>query len=121
MRTIFTVAAFLAALTFAAAAQAGNLTLSGGNGQWQSSGCTEPTPPASLLAADRETHAGDMNKMMEGYNAYATAMHAYMTCVSKEAESDGSAAAATISQGANATIQGAQGKVDALHATLSKK
>lgn len=100
---------------------AGNLSLSDGKAQWQTTACVEPTAPASLLTVDKETHAGDMNKLMENYNAYSTNMQAYMDCVSKEAESDSGAVNQAITRSAQVTIAGAQNKVSAMHDALQSK
>lgn len=114
---------FLAAMlaVVAGSASAGNLTLVNGKAQWQATTCTEPAEPASLLAADRETHAGGMNTLMESYNAYATAMQAYMDCVSKEADQDSTSINQAIATSAQGAIEAAQSKVTKLHDALQPK
>jgi hypothetical protein len=121
MRTFPTllVMALLAAVS--APALAGNLVLAGEKAKWSSTGCTEPTMPASLIGADRETRASDMNTLMESYNQYATKMQEYMDCVSKEAESDSESAGKAITQAAQEKIESAQKKVSELHDALQTK
>jgi hypothetical protein len=114
---------FLAAMlaVVAGSASAGNLTLVNGKAQWQATTCTEPAEPASLLAADKESHAGSMNSLMETYNTYTAAMQAYMDCVSKEADSDSTSINQAISTSAESAIATAQGKVTTLNSALQAK
>ncbi len=121
MRT-FSILAFAAVLALVSGvASAGNLTLANGKAQWQSSTCTEPTMPPSLLVVDKETSAGDMNTLMENYNAYANNMQSYMNCVSKEADADQTITNQAIVQSAEVSIGAAQSKVRGLHDALQAK
>jgi len=106
---------------FAATASAGNVTLSGGQSSWQSTRCTEPAAPASLLAMDRESRASDVNISMQSYNAYAAKMQDYMNCLSNEAQADSDLAGKTILQSAQNAIEAAKRKVDTLHDPLKTK
>lgn len=121
MRTITGTTLALLLTLVTVPAFAGNLIVSNGNSQWQSTGCTEPVAPASLLSADKESAANDLNQKMQGYNSYAASAQAYMDCVSKEAEGDANVANQTISQSAQRTIEVMEKKVVALHDTLKSK
>lgn len=121
MRAIYAILTAVVLTSLSGAAFAGNLSLSTGKSLWQSTGCTEPTPPPSLLAADKESHAGSMNKLMENYNAYSMNMQNYMNCISKEAEADSEIANQTISRDAQVEIGAAQKKVADIHDALQPK
>ena len=108
-------------VTASASAFAGNLTLQDGKAHWQSTNCTEPTAPESLLAVNKDTHASEMNTLMENYNAYATNMQYYMDCVSKEAEADSASINQAIAQSAKGSITAAQDKVMKMHDALQAK
>ncbi len=122
MRITFSLA--LLALTmaaFSAPAMAGTLTFANGQATWQSTQCTEPKAPPSLLEADRHTPAEGMNVLMTQYNQYAQQMQAYMDCLSNEAQNDSGVAGQAIVTSARGIIDEAHQKVSALGATLQKK
>lgn len=97
---------------------AGNLTFADGKAQWQATGCTEPLMPPALATVSSETHASDMNILMESYNAYAGKMQEYMKCLSSEAETDSGVASQAVISSAQEIINAAQQKVNGLHDTL---
>ena len=119
---IHSVVALAGVLMLATApAMAGTLTFSGGQGSWKSTKCIEPSAPQSLLDANPETPASNMNAMVTEYNGYVGAMQAYMNCISGEAQNDSETANKTISQSAQAEIQAASQKVSSLGATLNSR
>lgn len=120
MRTVSALAG-LAFLLTTVPATAGTLTFSGGQGTWKSTKCIEPSAPQSLLNANSETPASDMNTLMTQYNEYAGAMQAYMNCISGEAQNDAETANKTISQSAQTEIQAAGQKVSSFSSALGKK
>ena len=117
--TLFTTAFF--ALVVSGTAMAGNLTTANGKTDWQSTACPEPAEPASWLAVRNETHAGDMNTLMEAYNNYVDQMQKYMNCVSDEADTDAGATSQSIIDSAQGTIGTAQKKVTSLYDALQGK
>ena len=121
MRTISAIFFAASLVLVSSSAFAGSMSLSNGKAIWQTSNCTEPTAPPSLLAADKETHAGDMNHMMENYNAYAANMQTYMNCISKEAETDSGSINEAITKSAQASIEAAHKKVSDFHDALQAK
>ncbi|MER2519351.1 MAG: hypothetical protein ABTQ34_01540 [Bdellovibrionales bacterium] len=102
-------------------AMAGTLTFSGGQGNWKSTKCIEPSAPPSLQETNPETPASSMNAMMTQYNEYVGAMQAYMNCVSDEAQNDANTANKTIAQSAQSTIEASSQKISSLGAMLSRK
>jgi hypothetical protein len=114
-------AAMLMIVGSSAPALAGTVSYVGGQAQWQSTRCTEPSPPASLLAVSSDSSASNINQLMEDYNAYSDQMQMYMNCVSNESQSDADSTSKAIIASAQATIDASQRKVAALHETLSSK
>ena len=121
MRAILVLFVLLITAVTTSAVLAGNLATADGKTTWQSTSCKEPVEPASLVKADRNTGADDMNKLLQAYNGYADQMQGYMNCVNKEAEDDVTSASQAISGSAGSTIDAAQKKVSTLHDTLQAK
>ncbi|MGE4351937.1 MAG: hypothetical protein AB7E52_07095, partial [Bdellovibrionales bacterium] len=74
-------------VTLATPALAGSVTYADSRGRWQSTSCTPPQP---YLAGTKnaETPANDLNAQVAERNRYAAEAHAYMECISKEAQRD---------------------------------
>ncbi|MBV8060697.1 MAG: hypothetical protein JO253_04130 [Alphaproteobacteria bacterium] len=107
-------------LTFGSA-HAGTVAISNGQINWQSTRCTPPAEPPSLLMANSETGADTMNQLMTQYNGYTQQVQVYMDCVSSEAQVDSGSAAQAITHSAQAIIEGAQQNVTQLGNTLKAK
>jgi hypothetical protein len=95
-------------------ALAGTVTTDNNQVTWQSTQCTAPAQPASVVSADRHSKADDMNKRVTAYNEYVTQVQAYMDCVSKEAQADASNANQSITGSAQKQIDETRKSVTAL-------
>ena len=96
------VALFLVML--AIPAQAGTVTVTDGQGSWQSTKCTPPQPPVGM-ATNPEEAADDLNAQIALHNQYVPVLQAYMTCISQEAQADADAASQTVTRVAQGIIQ----------------
>ena len=92
-------------------ALAGNVGLSEGKPTWESTKCTAPTPPKSVLEADRHSAANDVNVLVTQYNQYVAQTEAYMNCMSEDAENDANATSIGIASAAKA-------KIDSVHQAM---
>lgn len=108
-------------LLFSMPAMAGSVTSNDGQFAWQPAQCQAPVMPSSLLAADPETPADDMNKMVTEYNQYTQAMQVYLDCISKEAQTDANAIGQSITRSAQAMIDEAHKNMAQLGARLKKQ
>ncbi|MDX2029007.1 MAG: hypothetical protein SFW62_10310 [Alphaproteobacteria bacterium] len=107
-------------LLFSVPAMAGNVTSNNGQFVWQPAQCQAPAVPPSLQAANSETAADDMNKLVTEYNQYTLVMQTYLDCVSKEAQSDSSAIGQSITRSAQTMIDEAHKNMAQLGAPLKQ-
>lgn len=102
----------LSLVVTASPALAGSVSYADMRGKWQPTGCTAPQP-FILGARDPETRANDLNAQIAERNRYITEAHAYMTCISTEAQKDSDAVGLLVTQSAKAIIDKTQSEVDA--------
>ncbi len=121
MRFLFVVALIGAFAMTLQTSRAGTLNVTNGQATWQSTKCTEPVEPASLMALSSNSRANDVNQTIAAYNQYVPAMQDYMNCLSNEAQTDASATNDAITHSAQEQIDKAQQKVSALNAALKSK
>jgi len=93
-------------------ALAGTVSYADMRGKWQSTGCT---PPQALLNAERnpEIPANELNSQVSEQNKFVQEAHAYMQCISQEAQKDADATGLLVTQSAKAIIDKVQAEVDA--------
>ncbi len=91
---------------------AGSATYADMRGKWQSTGCTAPQP-FILGAHNAEAKANDLNAQIAERNRYVAEAHAYMTCISQEAQKDSDALGVLVTQSAKAIIDQTQSEIDA--------
>ena len=87
---------------------AGTVGMAEGKVNWQSTQCTAPTPPKSVIDADRHTGANDMNVLITQYNEYVVATQTYMSCLSSESENDANAVSAQVTEAGKQKIDEVQ-------------
>lgn len=97
---------------------AGTITATDGQVSWQSTECTAPAEPQSLIPANPETKANNMNAHIAEYNEFVQAAQAYMNCVSQESQRDANAASQAIVSAGQAVIEDEQRQVASLGAPL---
>jgi hypothetical protein len=102
-------------------AVAGTVTATDGKVGWQSTQCPPPAAPASLVSADHETPAEDMNTRITQYNQYVGLMQTYMQCMSKEAEGDANMASGAVIKAGQGVIEEVKSSLDKLGAPLMAK
>jgi len=121
MRTRLAAAIILSLL--ASSAHAGTFSVDEkGQLLWQPSRCQPPTSvPPSLLEADRESKAGDMNQRAAQYNAYVQLTQTYMNCVSTEAEQDAAVAGAAVTAAGQGIIDGTQKDLEKIGAAVKER
>lgn len=117
---IIALAGVLTSLICLAPAMAGTVGVEQGKITWSSKECEAPTPPPSVLEADRHSAANDMNVKMTAYNAYVSASKIYMDCLSAEAEKDAAVTSVSITDAAKDKIEAFHKSVTALGASLQK-
>lgn len=92
---------------------AGSVTYADMRGKWQSTTCTAPQP-FILGGRDSEARANDLNAQIAERNKYLAEAHAYMTCISQEAQKDSDAVGVLVTQSAKAIIDKTQSEIDAV-------
>lgn|GEM_PF-795933 len=110
---------FLLGLALAMPALAGSASITDGRGNWQSTKCMQPKPPAAMMH-DPEAAADSLNERINQHNQYVAEAQAYMNCVSQEAQADANAAGQVITSAAQALIQQMQSQVSASAGLLQK-
>ena len=79
-----------AVLLAAMPAMAGTLTYQNGQAQWEATACTPPTAPTYMQVDGRKTNRSGnaLSANQEAYNQYTSAVQAFLSCVSGEANQD---------------------------------
>jgi len=97
---------------FITPAFAGSVTYADMHGKWQSTSCTAPQ---ALVTGERssEIPANDLNAQMAERNRFVDEAHAYMICISQEAQKDADASAQLVTQAAKAILDKTQTEIDA--------
>lgn len=104
--------AFVVGITLAVPAFAGTASFADGKGEWKSTNCMAPTPPANL-PKDPETPANDLNARVMLHNQYVEIAKSYMTCLGREAHNDATAVSQMIVGEAQTLIQKTQDQIAA--------
>ncbi len=110
MRSLFT-AVLTGTFFLCLPAMAGTISMANGTVAWQSTQCTAPVAPPSLLSADHMSAAEDMNTRVTQYNQYAVQVQSYLDCLGNEAQTDANATA-------QAVVASAKGRMDEVQANL---
>jgi len=99
-------------VTFITPAFAGSVTYADMRGKWESTNCK---PPQALVSGERnpETAANDLNAQVAERNKFVDEAHAYMVCISQEAQKDADATALLVTQSAKVILDKAQAEIDA--------
>lgn len=99
-------------VTMITPAYAGKVTYADMRGKWESTSCK---PPQALLAGEKnsETPANDLNAQVAERNKFVDEAHAYMVCISQEAQKDSDATALLVTQSAKVIIDKTQAEIDA--------
>ena len=105
---------------FSAPAFAGAISLTNGQGTWQSTQCPRPMPPPSL-GLGGEASAVTMNTASENYGQFIAATQAYVNCLSEEAKADLAQTNQMITTSVQAQMNDAQNQVNQARAQMFNK
>lgn len=108
---------FIAAILFAAPANAGVVNFTDGGGSWRPVNCIPPTPLDQNSPA-AEQAANDLNARIVLHNKFMDDAQKYMQCLSQESQADANSVSQAITAAAQTEIDKTKKQMDSSAAWL---